>query len=141
MDDLQQRRPRDGDGSGAPIRFPRGRGQTACRLLPALLAALLLPSARSELVTVTAYCPCAKCCGKWAGGRTADGHMPAPGVTCAASRSVPFGTRLLIPGVGWRTVQDRLARRFDGRVDVLFATHAEAVRFGKQKLEVRKETR
>lgn len=85
--------------------------------------------------TVTAYCGCGKCCGK-AGQPTASGKMPQAGVTIAAPRAIPFGTKLNIQGVGTRVVQDRLAKRFDDRIDVYFASHAEAKRFGIRKLEV-----
>ena len=90
----------------------------------------------SQIFTVTAYCPCPRCCGKWSGGPTAIGAMPRQGVTCAAPRRIPFGARLWIEGVGWRTVQDRLAPRYDNRVDVYFASHAEALKFGKRTLKV-----
>ena len=90
--------------------------------------------------TITAYCPCAKCCGRWAGPgqRTAAGTVPTPGRTVAGPRSVPLGTRVHIAGIGWRTVEDRTAKRFDGRWDVFFATHAEAVKFGKQERKVKR---
>ena len=86
--------------------------------------------------TVTAYCPCSRCCGKWAGGPTASGKMPVQGITCAGPRSVPFGTRVYIDKVGWRTVQDRLAKKFDNRYDIYFKSHSEALRFGKRTLRV-----
>lgn len=79
---------------------------------------------------VTAYCACTLCCGKHATGKTASGIKPTQGITVAASRQLPFGTRLFIDGVGWRTVQDRLAKRYDNRVDVYFASHAQAKQFG-----------
>ena len=51
---------------------------------------------------VTGYCPCSKCCGKWADGVTANGTAIS---TCAvrivaAPPGVPFGTRLWIDEVG-----------------------------------------
>lgn len=82
------------------------------------------------IATVTAYCACSNCCGKWAGGPTASGAMPEEGITCAAGRGIPFGTVLDIEGVGKRTVQDRTAKRYDGRVDVFFKKHQDAKRFG-----------
>ena len=97
----------------------------------------MLEGAKAELYTVTAYCACARCCGKWSGGPTASGKMPQAGVTVAGPRSIPFGTRVLIEGVGERVVQDRLARKYDGRFDVFFASHKEALRFGKRTLKVR----
>ena len=92
--------------------------------------------ATAESYTVTAYCPCKVCCGQWAGGPTASGKMPVAGITVAGPRSIPFGTRVWIEGVGERVVQDRLARKYDGRFDVFFASHKEALRFGKRQLKV-----
>lgn len=86
---------------------------------------------------MTGYCPCAKCCGDWsATGRTASGQVPRAGLTVAAPRNVPLGTRVRIAGLGWRTVQDRTARRYEGRWDVFFSSHAEAARFGKRTLKI-----
>ena len=92
---------------------------------------------QAELYTVTAYCPCKVCCGQWAGGPTASGRMPVAGITVAGPRSIPFGTRVWIEGVGVRVVQDRLARKYDGRFDLYFSSHADALRFGKRTLQVR----
>ena len=92
--------------------------------------------ARTVTATVTAYCACAKCCGKSAKGITAAGTRPMQGRTVAASRTIPLGTRIHIEGIGWRTVEDRLAKRFDGRVDVYFASHDAAKKFGKQQLKI-----
>ena len=80
-------------------------------------------------LVITAFCACHLCCGKWSGGPTASGVMPKAGVTAAAN-AFPFGTRLRIEGVGERVVQDRMARRYSNRVDVFFATHEQAKRFG-----------
>jgi 3D (Asp-Asp-Asp) domain-containing protein len=101
-----------------------------------LLAWLTLISAHGAglTFTVTAYCPCVKCCGPQAAGLTASGARARVGVTVAAPRRIPFGTRLRLPGIGTRIVQDRLARRYDSRLDVFVATHAEAVRFGVRRL-------
>jgi 3D (Asp-Asp-Asp) domain-containing protein len=86
--------------------------------------------------TVTAYCGCPKCCGKWSGGhKTADGHAPKQGVTVAASRAIPFGTKVIILGHTY-TVQDRLAAKYDNRIDIYFDNHIEALRFGKKVLQV-----
>lgn len=84
---------------------------------------------------VTAYCACVLCCGQYADGITASGVPPVEGVTCAANW-VPFGTTLEIEGVGTRTVQDRMARRFSDRVDIYFRDHQRALEFGIKKLKV-----
>jgi len=100
----------------------------------------MLGDSTAELYTVTAYCACKKCCGKWSGGPTASGRMPVAGITVAGPRSVPFGTRVRIEGVGVRVVQDRLAKRFDNRFDVFLGSdeqaHGKALRFGKRTLKV-----
>lgn len=91
----------------------------------------------NSVFTVTAYCKCEKCCGKWAKyGKTANGNTPKQGITCAASRNIPFGTQLLIEKVGKRTVQDRLAKKYDNRIDIFFDSHDAALRFGKKQLKV-----
>ena len=81
-------------------------------------------------VILTAYCGCALCCGK-ANQPCADGKMPVQGVTIAAPRSVPLGTRVVVLGHEY-IVQDRTARRFNGRWDIYFQTHKDALRFGKK---------
>lgn len=103
-----------------------------------LICVLLSYESSATTYTVTAYCGCEKCCGKWSKFRkTANGQTPKQGVTCAASRSIPFGTKLKIEGVGTRVVQDRLALRYDKtRIDVYFDSHSEALKFGKKQLKV-----
>lgn len=87
------------------------------------------------ILTVTAYCHCARCCGK-ANQPTASGATPLAGRTIAASRSIPFGTVIDLPGIGLRRVEDRLSRRFDNRIDLFMPSHQQALQFGKQKLAV-----
>ncbi len=87
-------------------------------------------------VTATGYCPCAICCGVMGGtGLTASGARARQGVTVAASRSIPFGSRVVVNGRTF-TVQDRLAARFDSRVDFYFNSHADALAFGKRQIRV-----
>ena len=84
---------------------------------------------------ITAYCACCLCCGPRAAGLTASGVRPVEGITVAASRSIPLGTRirLTVPGL-WKArafvVQDRLSRRYDNRLDIYFSRHSDAVKFG-----------
>lgn len=87
---------------------------------------------------VTAYCSCSWCCGTNSQHKlTASGIFPAQGITIAAPRSIPFGTRLHIEGVGWRVVEDRLAKKYDNRIDIYYKSHNEAKKFGKRKLIVK----
>jgi 3D (Asp-Asp-Asp) domain-containing protein len=73
--------------------------------------------------TVSAYCHCRVCTHR-GDGITASGIRVREGITIAAPRSIPFGTRIWVPGAGWRTVQDRLSRRYDHRLD--FTSHLTA---------------
>ena len=79
--------------------------------------------------TVTAYCHCRVCTHR-GDGITASGIRVREGITIAAPRSIPFGTRIHIPGAGWRTVQDRLSRRYDHRLDIYFTSHRAALQWG-----------
>ena len=100
-----------------------------------ILLLLLLAAHNAHSETVTGYCACPKCCGKGAKGITAAGTRPMQGRTVAAPRNVPLGTKVLIDGKPF-TVEDRTARRFDGRWDIYFERHQDAKNFGKRKLKV-----
>lgn len=80
-------------------------------------------------VKLTAYCPCVKCCGK-SDGITASGAKAVQGVTAATDRSIPFGAKLHIDGVGERVAQDRGGAIRGNRIDVYFDLHMNAVEFG-----------
>jgi len=87
---------------------------------------------------VTAYCACERCCGKWADGMTASGHVIKPGDKfCAAPRNIPFGTMITIPGYGKVPVLDRGGAITEGCLDVYFASHQEALNWGRKHLTVR----
>jgi 3D (Asp-Asp-Asp) domain-containing protein len=92
----------------------------------------------SKVYTVTAYCSCKRCCGPNAFGITASGKPAKEGITIAAPRHIPFGTRLNIQGLGIRTVSDRLALRYNNRIDVYFNSHNQAKQFGIKKLVVKR---
>lgn len=94
------------------------------------------PAFRSVTATVTAYCPCTTCCGPGSPKPTASGARPVAGVTVAAPRHLPFGTRLWIEGAGWRTVQDRMSRRFPDRFDLFFDHHQQALHWGRRTCRV-----
>lgn len=81
---------------------------------------------------VTAYCSCHLCCGSHSTlGLTASGVKPVQGVTVAASRRIPLGTHIVIEGHEY-IVQDRLARKYDNRVDIYFSSHKDALKYGLQ---------
>jgi len=95
--------------------------------------------------TVTAYCSCEKCCGKWSNPedpRTASGAPATEGITVGADWGmIPPGTVIQINGVGIRIVEDKpadwIVDRYDGMVlDLYFDEHDDALAFGKQELDV-----
>ena len=89
-----------------------------------------------RIMRVSAYCPCKICCGKWADGYTASGK-PAVGLIVAAPPNIAFGTVLKIPGYGVAAVQDRGGAITGNSLDILFATHPEALNWGVQEIVVR----
>ncbi len=83
---------------------------------------------------VTAYCSCAKCCGKTT-GRTASGTRATAGRTVAASSKFAFGTQLNIGGHTY-TVEDRGGAINGNRIDIYVNSHAEALQWGVRYLNV-----
>lgn len=88
---------------------------------------------------VTAYCPCKKCCGPRACGITASGAPVSAnhGLFVAADRTIPFGTRISIPGYAngdGVPVLDRGGAIRQGRLDVYFPTHQAALNWGRKTL-------
>ena len=82
---------------------------------------------------LTFYCNCRRCCGKWAGGPTASGTMPAEGRTVACG-ALPLGTRILIAGQGEFIVEDR---GVSGRhIDIYMDSHSACLQKGVQRGEV-----
>ena len=86
---------------------------------------------------LTAYCPCAICCGIWAsnrpvvGGRevvaTASRDFAVAGVTVAVDPAViPLGTKIYVEGFGVRVAQDTGGGVRGNHIDIFFNTHAEA---------------
>jgi len=98
------------------------------------------PEPFKNLYRVTAYCPCEKCCGKYADGITASGHRIQPGDRFVAAPSeIPFRTLLAIPGYcrgHLVPVLDRGSAIKGNRLDVYFPTHQEALNWGVRYLKV-----
>ena len=88
-----------------------------------------------EEYVITAYCSCVKCCGK-SDGITASGEKAVEGVTVAMNKTIPFGTKIYIDGVGERIVQDRGGAIKGNRIDLYFDSHQEALNFGRQTKQV-----
>ena len=83
---------------------------------------------------ITAYCSCAKCCGK-STGRTASGTMATAGRTVAAPANFAFGTKLNIGGHIY-TVEDRGGAIKGNKIDIYVSSHSEALQWGVRYLPV-----
>ena len=98
--------------------------------------------ARTVWMVVTAYSPDERSCGVWADGKTASLKSVwtnAMEMVAADTRLLPFGTLLTVPGyAGDRVVPvtDRGGAIKGARLDVLYATHEIALRWGVQRLPV-----
>ena len=81
--------------------------------------------------TLTAYCPCVKCCGK-SDGITASGTQATAGRTVAVdTRLIPYGTEISIDGNIY--VAEDCGGKVKGyTIDVFFNSHEEALNFGRQ---------
>lgn len=86
-------------------------------------------------IRTSAYCGCAKCCGKWSKyGKTKSGTVPRQGHTIAADpRVFPLGTCLRIGDVRYR-VEDVGSAIKGLRVDVFHSSHVAAVKYGRKTL-------
>jgi len=85
---------------------------------------------------VTAYCSCAKCCGK-SNGITAAGTKATSNHTIAASTQFPIGTKLKINGIVY-TVEDRGGAINGNKIDIYMDTHSQALAWGVRYLNVEK---
>ena len=87
-----------------------------------------------KIYKITAYCSCAKCCGK-STGRTASGKKATAGRTVAAPSSFAFGTKLSINGKEY-VVEDRGGAISGNRLDIYVSSHSAALRWGVKYLPV-----
>lgn len=101
------------------------------------------PTSRTTNMKVTAYCPCEKCCGKYADGFTSTGKNAKKTIGVAADpKLLPYGTRLNIPGLGVLSVDDtggamrQSAKKGIYHIDIRFPNHQEALNWGVKNLSV-----
>jgi 3D (Asp-Asp-Asp) domain-containing protein len=81
---------------------------------------------------ITAYCPCSKCCGKWANGITSTGVTATEGRTIAVDPSViPYGSIVEINGNRY-VAEDCGGAIKKNRIDIYFNSHEEALKWGVQ---------
>lgn len=92
------------------------------------------PTGREVYARVTAYCPCEKCCGKFADGQTSRGRdaWTTRGVA-VDPKVIPYGSTVHIPGAGSFEADDTgAAMRKPGRprIDLRFHDHQAALEWG-----------
>lgn len=93
-----------------------------------------------KTLNTSAYCSCAKCCGKTT-GITSSGAKASSWYTVAAGKGYPIGTVIYIPALkdkpngGWFVVQDRGGAISNNRLDVYMGSHGQALQFGRKSLE------
>lgn len=89
---------------------------------------------------VTGYCSCAKCCGKFSDGKTANSHRIRKGdVFVAADKFYHFGTEMIIPGYNSSQpveVRDRGRLIKGNKLDIYFDSHKQAQKWGVKYLDV-----
>ena len=89
--------------------------------------------------TLTAYCSCSRCCGKWASGKTASGKKAEANHTIATDpKVIPLGTEVVINKKVY-VAEDTGGAIKGNRIDVFFDSHSDALDFGRQKAKVYKK--
>ncbi|MDO4302175.1 MAG: peptidoglycan DD-metalloendopeptidase family protein [Clostridia bacterium] len=90
------------------------------------------------LFTITGYCPCKICCGKYSPEVTGKPSSTASGTSPAANRTIavdpkviPLGSKVLINGHIY-TAEDTGGAIKGNKIDIYYATHQEALAQGKQ---------
>ena len=90
--------------------------------------------------TVTAYCGCGRCNGKYRkNGKpiTSTGAYAKQGVTIAVDPEViPYGSVLYLKGIGYRLASDTGGAIKGNRLDLYFEEHTDALMFGRREVEV-----
>ena len=89
---------------------------------------------------VTGYCSCAKCCGNFSDGKTANCHKIRKGdVFVAADKRYHFGTEMIVPGYNGSQpveVRDRGRLIKGNKLDIYFDSHKQAQKWGVKYLDV-----
>ncbi len=86
--------------------------------------------------TITHYCSCEICCGKWANGYTATGTKATEGRTIAVDpKIIPYGTTVVIDDHEY-IAEDCGGAIKGNRIDVYVDSHSEAIQRGVIEKEV-----
>jgi len=99
---------------------------------------------REVLAVVTAYCPCTRCCGPEADGRTSIGVNAWKRGIASDPRAVDYGTRVYVEGYGFAYIDDTggalrrtWRRRGQVHLDLRMTYHWQAREWGRQEMRVR----
>lgn len=84
---------------------------------------------------VTAYCPCAECCGQWSDGLTATGIPAGPGIVAVDPDVVPLGSTVIIDGQKYLAA-DTGSGVMGNHIDICTSSHEVAMAFGIQAADV-----
>ena len=101
------------------------------------------PKAYYLTVIATAYCPCKKCCGKWADGKTKTGRDAKLAGVAIDPKIIPLGSHVDIPNYlrgpnkngSWILCDDTGKTIKGNKIDLRFKTHQEALNWGIKKIE------
>ena len=83
--------------------------------------------------TITAYCPCEDCCGRWADGVTASGLPAGPGIVAVDRSVIPLGSTVVIDGLKYLAADTGVT---GNHVDICMASHEDTVAHGVRTAEV-----
>ena len=91
------------------------------------------------MFTVTAYCPCERCNGKWVGQPGKLGRPMQAGRTIAVDpRLIKLGSKVRMNGKEY-IAEDTGGAIKGKRIDLFVGSHSEAMKFGKKLITVYKE--
>lgn len=83
--------------------------------------------------TITYYCPCEECCGRWSDGLTATGIPATPGVVAVDPSVIPLGSTVVIDGMRYLAADTGVT---GNHVDICVTSHDAAEAFGVGAAEV-----
>jgi len=70
-------------------------------------------------------------------GLTATGTRPKEGRTVAVDpRVIPYGSKIFIPGYGWRVAEDTGGKIKGNRIDIYFESRKRALQFGVKRMKI-----
>ena len=72
----------------------------------------------------------------FAGNLTASGTKVRHGIIAVDPNVIPLGTKVYIPGYGEAIAEDTGGSIIGNRIDIAFDTYEEAMRFGRQSLQI-----